>query len=216
MTVSCRSPFLVLISEPRPRSIVVEALEALRSVVAPPNGAEAKRAVDGRFCGAILLAPFEGEPAALVIDGLGLRARAIPTLVVDPESAPTQVVSAWDRGARVVPREAALARIRRFARDCVIAENVGDDRLARALSLFVDEHAVTASELELVEGALRGRRAAWFKEHRAIPIPTYKSRVHALLERSGVASMEDLVRGLFWTALGGTESPLDPAAASAD
>lgn len=140
-------------------------------------------------------------------DGLELVAlarrhmRRLPILVLTGEVTPQVLYATYDHGADLLLKGEAFRRLPAFGLSCAIAAMEPDDFVRDALHDASTRFALTPAEIEVLHGALHGRRAEWFARERGMPVPTYKSRVASLLRRTMADSIDVLVREVFWEAL---------------
>jgi DNA-binding NarL/FixJ family response regulator len=207
--------FLVLESSPLTMRAIHRALEPYRTVLPATSVAEAEAILAGRprLSGVVVEASANDDCGFAFLARLRRSDRLVPVLVTTTRLTSQQVGQAYDLRADLLPKEELISRIRRFAAECVSLETTGDARVARALREYADANALGALDLEVIDGAMRGRRAEWFTRQRGVPVSTYKSRVHALLKKTSSPDLDSVIRKIFWDALGEEdEAPLSRSA----
>ncbi len=70
-----------------------------------------------------------------------------------------------------------------------------------ALVETANRYRLTAAEIEIVHGALYGRRSEWFLNERNVSVPAYRARVASVLRKAAADDIDALVREIFWLAL---------------
>lgn len=169
-------------------------LGPLRPVRAVDNYAAAMKAIDDgeAFCGAIVDVKLDDGR-----DGLDIVARVrkklphIPVLVLTGDPTPEVLSRAFPLGVQVLPKAFASPHLTGFAVRCIVAEPEDDPAVLAALGTYARDHDLTAAEIEVVHGALHDRRIDTFVA-RGMARSTYKSRVNAVLEKTGGPTLNDV------------------------
>lgn len=182
---------------------VMRALRPFRPVTCAATAAEARNVLLGAppLCGAVFDVRLpDGNGLELLALARG-RMRRLPLLVLTGEVTPQVLYAAYDHGAELLLKGDAFRRLHAFGLSCAIAAMEPDELVRQALVETSTRFGLTPAEVEVLHGALHGRRAEWFARERGMPVPTYKSRVASLLRRAMADSIDALIREVFWDAL---------------
>lgn len=182
---------------------IVRAMRSLRPCDAVTSLGElaAHLAHGPRVCGVLTAAHLEDGDGICAVDAVRGVAGNLPALLLVESSSTSILVAAYERRIALLPTSASERHLRTFAIDCIVADAEPDEAVRAALLETSTRYRLTAAEIEIVHGALHGRRSDWFVHERIVSVAAYKARVASVLRKTMADDVDALVREIFWLAL---------------
>lgn len=190
-----------------PDEAVLRLLERLvhryRPCLRAASVGDAKYAIESaRLCGLIvdptLAVPRDGLD---VVRAFRAAYPDAPILVLAHTVCDDTAATVFDTGAKIITKRVAAKRINSFAMQCVCADTEHTPVLRDVLADWACRAKLTVKEVEIVDGALRGRRVEWFVQHRRMTESAYGARRMSLLRKLPFASIDEAVITLLSEAL---------------
>ncbi len=193
---------VVVDGEPGARR-VVRAIRSLRpcDTVTSLEGLGAHLAGGARVCGVVAAVNLQDGDGVYAVEHVRTVAGNVPALLLAEHPDEAMLVSAYERRVALLPRGASDSQLRRFAIDCVVADFEPDEAVRTALLETSRRYKLSPLEIEVVHGALHGRRGEWFLAERNVSVPAYKARAASVMRKTMADDLHALAREIFWLAL---------------
>ncbi len=186
---------------------VLRSLERLvhrfRPCVRAVTIAEARYALEStQLCGLIVDVTLEVPGDGLdVMRAFRAAHPHAPILVLTGDPCARAMAAAFDAGAKIIVKGTAAGRIDSFAMECACADSTLPPAVQHVIADWARRAQLTLKEVEVLEGAVRGRRVSWFVQFANLSEPAYRARTRSLLTKLQFANLDEAVNALLLEAL---------------
>jgi DNA-binding NarL/FixJ family response regulator len=155
-------------------------------------------ALNERFDGAIVDLGLPDGSGFEVIDAARRRQRDVPIFVLTGGGDTASINRAQRMGVEYACKPADAENVRCFLRRC---ETASQKRLDDLVAAVIARHGLTPAESRIVRAAVECATREALSETLGLSFNTVKTQVHAVLARTGAASLEELVAPIRRVAL---------------